>query len=118
MRAIHAKADNTTIYHMIYNIAFFLPYPIASDLWAAPAMQDLINRTREGRSTNWYRNFTDYLYKPRPQYELYDLSNDPMELNNVAAVPEYAEIAQTLKDAIKTYQFATNDDWTIKYVHE
>jgi N-sulfoglucosamine sulfohydrolase len=118
MRAVHARADASTTYHLIYNIAHFLPYPIASDLWLAPAMQDLVERTQRGEETNWYRNFSNYLFTPREKYELFDLRNDPMELMNVANDPAYANVLQTLLTEIKAYQFATNDDWTSKYIHE
>lgn len=118
MRAVHAQATPHTRYHLIYNIAHFLPYPIASDLWAAPAFQDLVARAAAGLPNLWYRNITEYLRTPRAPYELYDLELDPAELNNVAGDTAYGEILSQLQADIKAYQYATNDDWTIKYEHE
>ena len=118
MRAVHAVAGPSTRYHLIYNIAYYLPYPIASDLWSAPAMQDLITRAKTGQDTKWYRNISMYLHAPRPQFELYDLAVDPTETHNVAGEPAYATILTRLQADIKAFQYATNDDWTIKYTHE
>lgn len=105
-------------YKLIYNIAHWLPYPIASDLWSAPSMQDLVNRTDNGQATHWYRNFSAYLSTPRPLFELYDLSVDPMEMTNVAQDPAYATVLQTLQADILAWQKGTNDDWLIKRQHE
>lgn len=117
MRSVHARVANTT-YHLIYNIAHFLPYPIAADLWTAPAFQDLLSRTQQGQPTYWYRNFSSYLNTPRPRYELYDLETDPMELVNVVDNSDYAAIAAALQEELRNYQVATNDQWVIKYSHE
>ena len=45
---VAADASSGSHYRLIYNIAERLLYPIASDLYAAPAFQDLLNRTRDG----------------------------------------------------------------------
>jgi hypothetical protein len=45
---VAADASSGAHYRLIYNIAERLLYPIASDLYAAPAFQDLLNRTRNG----------------------------------------------------------------------
>lgn len=37
------------------------------------------------------------LYKNRPEFELYDLKKDPLELNNIAANPENSSIMKELK---------------------
>ena len=38
---------------------------------------------------------------PRPIYELYDLNNDPAELNNLAGKPEFQKIERELKEALQ-----------------
>jgi len=45
---VAADASSGAPYRRIYNIAERLLNPIASDLYAAPAFQDLLNRTRDG----------------------------------------------------------------------
>ena len=119
MRSVVA-ADNATgaHYRLIYNIANRLLYPIASDLYAAPAFQDLLNRTRAGEATRWYRNFSAYIGESRPLYELYDLVADPQELSDTSADPAYAQVLATLQADILAWQTRTQDDWLIKRVHE
>jgi hypothetical protein len=113
-----AAPDASFRYKLIYNIAGgYLPYPIAADLWTAPAFQDLLNRTRSGQPTHWYRNFTEYL-STRPRYQLFDLQQDPAELTDVAADPAYAEILATLQADMRAWQTDTNDPFIVKYVHE
>ena len=45
-------------------------------------------------------------YLTRPEVELYDLENDPWELNNIAALPEQAERVATMRAAL--------DEWMIQ----
>lgn len=68
--------------------------------------------------TSDVRPHLSYLHTPRPQWELFDLSADPMELHNVADEPSYAPILTTLQADILAWQTATADDWLIKRVHE
>ena len=119
MRSVVA-ADNATgaHYRLIYNIANRLLYPIASDLYAAPAFQDLLNRTRSGADTHWYRNFSAYIGESRPLFELYDLVADPQELADVAGAPAYAAVLAALQADVLAWQTRTQDDWLIKRVHE
>lgn len=120
MRSVHAAPNATSPpwYVCIYNIAWRLTYPIASDLWTAPSLQDLITRNAAGQPTHWYRNISDYLGTPRPQYELYDLRADPQQLNDVSRDPAYASLLTQLQADIKAWQMDTADDFVIKYTHE
>lgn len=100
-------------YKLIYNIAGPLPFPIAADLYAAPAFQDLLKTGGAG----WYRNFSAYMGS-RPKYELYDILADPQELTPLADDPAYKDVLAILAADIKQWQNDTNDDWIIKYTHE
>lgn len=108
----------TFTYKLIYNIASPLTYPIASDLYAAPAFQDLLNRSTTGQPTHWYRNFTEYLSVPRPRFQLFDLLADPSELVDRATDAAFGAVLSALQADIKAWQTTTNDDWLIKYDHE
>jgi len=119
MRSVVAADESSGAhYRLIYNIANRLLYPIASDLYAAPAFQDLLNRTRDGVATNWYRSFSAYVNESRPLFELYDLAADPQELSNVAGAPAYAAVLAALQADVLAWQTKTQDDWLIKRVHE
>lgn len=118
MRSVTATAPNGAHYRLIYNLASRLTYPFAQDLWAAPATQDLLTRYASGQPTEWYFSVPAYFNDTRAKYELYDLVADPMELTNVAQVGAYGDVFATLAADIKSWQYATNDDWTVKYSHE
>jgi N-sulfoglucosamine sulfohydrolase len=44
-----------------------------------------------------------------PEYELYDLKDDPIEFQNLAGNPEYEEVQATLTRALIEYRNQTND---------
>jgi hypothetical protein len=50
-----------------------------------------------------------YFGHPRPVLELYDLDQDPAELNNVAGVPEYNDVRQTLLAAMQEKMIVDSD---------
>jgi arylsulfatase A-like enzyme len=120
MRSVTATTPSGQHYRLILNIAHWLPYPIAEDLWSAPAVQDLLARERAGQPTEWYRNVTQYFFTPdaRGAWELFDVAADPEELTNLASAPAYAGILATLQADLKQWQTATFDDWLVKYTHE
>ncbi|MDD4426458.1 MAG: HEAT repeat domain-containing protein, partial [Mariniphaga sp.] len=49
------------------------------------------------------------LWNPKPVEELYDLQNDPQELNNLAGDPAYAEIKVKLKQEMHGWMVETHD---------
>ena len=49
-------------------------------------------------------------YYTRPEFELYDLDNDPLELNNLANNPEYKEKIAQLKEELSAWTTAQGDD--------
>ncbi|MHC4509403.1 MAG: sulfatase, partial [Planctomycetota bacterium] len=44
-----------------------------------------------------------------PEFELYDLANDPWEFHNLAGNPEHAESEQRLKTALEAWRHETDD---------
>ena len=64
-------------YKLIWNIAWPLPYPFASDLWAAATWQYVY---KQGMDTPYgSRTVREYIH--RPEFELYDMKSDPWEKN-------------------------------------
>ena len=45
-----------------------------------------------------------------PEWELFDLDQDPNELNNVYHNPAYADIAQELRTELRRLQEKVNDE--------
>jgi len=79
-------------YKLIWNIAHGLPYPFASDLWAAPTWQ---TQWKQGMSAP-YGAKTVRSYIHRPAFELYDVEKDPHEGNNLATSPEHVVLLNSL----------------------
>ena len=48
-------------------------------------------------------------YVKRPEYELYDIVNDPFEQVNIIDQPQYASEAVTLKERLSAWMLAQND---------
>lgn len=101
-------------YKLIWNIAYPLPFPFASDLWAAPTWQA---QFQLGRSAP-YGAQTVGSYLQRPEFELYDLQADPHEGRNLAALPEHAARLAELKARLKAFQQRTQDPWIMKWDYE
>lgn len=88
------------------NIAWQLPFPFAADLWASLSWQE-IRRRDAGRLGG--RALADYIH--RPAEELYDLANDPLELQNLAAEPDHARVLADLRARMDRWQRDTRDPW-------
>lgn len=109
MRAIRDRR-----YKLIWNIASPLPYPSASDLWAASTWQA---QYRKGMDAP-YGKRTVGSYLRRPAFELYDLAEDPAESNNLAEDPAHAERLAGMKKRLKKAQEETGDPLVTKWQHE
>jgi len=101
-------------YKLIWNIAHGLPYPFASDLWAAPTWQA---QWKQGMSAP-YGAKTVRSYIHRAAFELYDLQEDPHEGNNLASSSKHMELLARLKKKLKAFQEQTNDPWVMKWRYE
>jgi N-sulfoglucosamine sulfohydrolase len=49
------------------------------------------------------------VFKSPPEWELYDLKNDPWEFENLAKNPDYKDILKKMQDALMKWQQETND---------
>jgi N-sulfoglucosamine sulfohydrolase len=108
------KVVRTRTHKLIWNIAYPLPFPFASDLWDASTWQDVYQHGPE--TTYGKRTVKAYIH--RPQFELYDLVNDPDEVKNLAGDPANAKLLEELKGKIKAFQKRTNDPWILKWDYE
>ncbi|MFN0021226.1 MAG: sulfatase [Pirellulaceae bacterium] len=108
------KVVRTRKHKLIWNIAHPLPFPFASDLWEASTWQDVYQHGPE--TTYGKRTVKAYIH--RPQFELYDLVNDPDEVKNLATDPAQAKLLEELKGKIKAFQKRTNDPWILKWDYE
>lgn len=101
-------------YKLIWNIAHPLPFPFASDLWVAPTWQA---QFRQGMDAP-YGPWTVGTYIHRPEFQLFDLEQDPLESNNLAGNPQHAALLERMKAKLKQFQEKTDDPWIIKWSYE
>ena len=100
-------------YKLIWNIAHPLEYPTGWHVW-----EGSVNAAIRNRNIKYLGKRKTKAYKHRPQFELYDLKKDPLEINNVADKKAYQETLEALKTKLFAFQKSTNDPWAIKLKHE
>jgi len=101
-------------YKLIWNLAHGLPYPFASDLWAAASWQA---QYQQGLDAPYgLKSVGQYI--DRPRFELYNLQDDPHESNNLAENADSAEILKAYQEKLKQYQREMDDPWIIKWEYE
>jgi len=98
---------------LIWNIAWRLEYPFASDLWASSTWQSVYRNHGEYLGK---RSIQDYMF--RKEFELYDLSKDPGELQNLAYDPGYQQSLNHMIEELKAFQKRTGDPWLIMWDHD
>ncbi len=103
----------TPRYKLIVNLDHEKAYPFASDLWGSPSWQYI---RKNNVKMMGERPVASYLH--RPKEELYDLTNDPNELKNLAADQGHGKILADLRGRLRAWQVETNDPWTIVYREE
>ena len=97
-------------YRLIHNLNYYSPFHIDQNFWIAPTWQQLLNNSQNGESLNWFlNNLTQYYF--RPEWELYDLTNDAKEMKNLAYNQQYKSIFDQLKQNLTNWMNKTNDPW-------
>ncbi|HXK60244.1 MAG TPA: sulfatase [Acidobacteriota bacterium] len=93
-------------YKLIWNLASALPFPFAWDLKVSSTWRAVMN---SGSKVFGKKSIETFLH--RPEFELYDLQEDPDEVNNLAADKGYASILRELQEKLKVFQERTMDPW-------
>jgi N-sulfoglucosamine sulfohydrolase len=101
-------------YKLIWNKAYGTPYPFASDLQTSSTWQYIL---AEGPDAQFGVRTADE-YINRPEFELFDMQNDPYESRNLAENPDYSEILKTYIEQLREFQRRTLDPWYIHWVYE
>ena len=101
-------------YKLIWNIAHPLPYPFASDLWAASSWQAQLAKGNDAP----YGQMTVGRYVQRPEFELYDIKADPHESTNLADSPGHGDILKIYQEKLKSMQKQMDDPWIMKWNYE
>ncbi|MFI3285375.1 MAG: sulfatase [Rikenellaceae bacterium] len=108
MRSCHERQ-----YKLIWNVAWEMEYPFASDLWASSSWQSIYRNN----IASYGKRTTEALLR-HAEFELYDLENDPYEIDNLASNPKYATELERLKEKLKKWQRETKDPWFIMWDHD
>ncbi|WP_084088470.1 sulfatase family protein [Fodinibius roseus] len=97
-------------FKLIWNIMWEQEQPVPRDIWESTTWQYL---RRNGIETLGKRSMDTFLR--RPEFELFDLQEDPDESNNLAQRPEFADRMEVMKEKIKSFQEDTQDPWVIEW---
>ncbi len=97
-------------YKLIWNIAHEQEQPVPRDIKNSSTLQSLINRNIKYLGKRPIQNFLH-----RPEFELYDLENDPYEVNNLANKEAYGNVLEKMKKKLRTFQEKTEDPWIIMW---
>jgi N-sulfoglucosamine sulfohydrolase len=90
------------------NVAWKLDFPFATDLYASLTWEGMRNSGGpEKEAMVGPRTLKNYIR--RPPEELYDLENDPREINNLATHPDFQEIVHELRADLERWQLETRD---------
>ncbi|MDR2440241.1 MAG: sulfatase [Planctomycetaceae bacterium] len=93
-------------YKLIYNAIWQIPYyPV--DFSGQPFWQEVQEAVRNGKVPETLVPY--FTGESRNIFELYDLQNDPNELNNLAGNPQYAEIETQLKQDLTEWMILERD---------
>ena len=96
------RAIRNKRYKYIYNYSPEKPYQQQiTFLEQMPLMWDILRLKKEGRLTEIQ---SSWLNDHKPREELYDLLEDPFELNNLAENPAYQEVKSTLRQDLQKWQ--------------
>lgn len=74
-------------------------------LWKAPSMQSWYEEFKQGTLDPVQRRF----FEPKPPEELYDISSDPHNVNNLTFDPAYRAVLQRLRRANSDWMHAMKD---------
>ncbi|WP_194777539.1 sulfatase family protein [Pararhodonellum marinum] len=102
----HMRSVRTNKYKLIKNAYIEWPYGTAADLAGSPSHQELLRLKKEGKLSFPQSLVFDV---PRPVIELYDVENDPFELDNLAYDVSYRNVVQELHQVLVEWMEATDD---------
>ncbi|MBI2434279.1 MAG: sulfatase-like hydrolase/transferase, partial [Candidatus Hydrogenedentes bacterium] len=100
-------------YKFLWNLAHPLEFPFARDLWDSETWQGVLKR-----GDTHYGNRSVEALLHRPEFELYDLEQDPWETTNLALQEEFKSHATSFHQKVREFQERTEDPWVIKWKHE
>ena len=102
----HGRSIGTQRYKLIRNDYFDLAATPSADAGRSLTWQSMLKLQRENALTAIQQAC---FVAPRPEFEFYDLLNDPNELRNLSAVPEVQPILARMKAELAAWAKETGD---------
>lgn len=102
----HIRSVRASRLKLIENAYTEWPHGTPADITSSLAWQDLFHLKQEG---NLNRAQGLLFQVPRPRIELYDLENDPWEIDNLAADPTYRDTVMELMSVLERWKEETGD---------
>jgi N-sulfoglucosamine sulfohydrolase len=99
------RALRTRRYSYILNLAHELSFPIAGDVASSPSWKAVVER----RAALGKRPLESYLR--RPAEELYDVTEDPQQLVNIADLAQHRDTLLQMRAALGQWRADTKDPW-------
>lgn len=103
----HGRAVATQSWKLVHNSYPDLPNTPSADAGRSPTWTAIQVLAKEGKLSQAQRRC---LVRPRAQFELYDLKNDPFELKNLASEEAYQAKFEELKGILES-QFKKSGDY-------
>ncbi|MGA1531003.1 MAG: sulfatase [Kiritimatiellia bacterium] len=104
------RSITTPKYRLIYNALWdrpYLPVDMADKHYRVRCWFDMVELEEKGELGEPFS--TLYFRKERPMFELFDLEEDPYELNNLAGKPEYEDLEKDLKKQLAQWMVRDRD---------
>lgn len=103
----HERMVRNEKYMYIRNARPLLPQMGPADAVESPSMKDLKEQMAKGKLTEIQ---ADVFVTPRPYEELYNCEEDPLQLLNIAAVPENQDALVEMREILNTWMDETGDN--------
>ena len=102
----HIRCIRTAEFKLIRNAYLDKPFGHPADCSRSPSWLSLLNMKQQGKLTPLQATT---FAAPRPEWELYDVKNDPDEAKNLAKSPKFASELARLQQTLEQWQTSTND---------
>lgn len=109
------------------NIAWRLEFPFATDIYASMSWEGLRNASQPALASAGGDNLNDSNETDTPEVmigrrrlqnyvfrgpeELFDLEDDPEEVNNLVGKPEFDDVVKEMRAKLEAWQLQTGDPW-------
>ena len=98
-------------YRLIHNLNYNLKFPILEDVFDTQTWSDIerLGELGNDHPNGWVMNYTSYMF--RPEWQLFDISIDPLCLHNLALNDSFVNILRSMQLDLYNWQKETSDPW-------